>query len=143
MSPREALTARARLPDPPPLSGARHRGVEIGGAAKNVLAIAAGIAAGKGFGESAVAALIARSFAELSRFGMAFGAEPETLTGLSGLGDLILTGTSARSRNRRLGEALGKGFSVDEALAATGLAEGLWTRRLVLPFELPLTAARS
>jgi glycerol-3-phosphate dehydrogenase (NAD(P)+) len=103
------------------------RGVEIGGAAKNVLAIAAGVAAGKGFGESAVAALIARSFAELSRFGMAFGAQPETLTGLSGLGDLILTGTSQRSRNRRLGEALGKGFSVDEALAATGLAEGLWT----------------
>jgi len=103
------------------------RGVEIGGAAKNVLAIAAGVAAGRGFGESTVAALLARSFAELIRFGLAFGARSETLTGLSGLGDLILTGTSSRSRNRRFGEELGHGASVETAIAEVGLAEGVWT----------------
>ena len=103
------------------------RGVEIGGSAKNVLAIAAGIAAGRGFGESTVAALLARSFAELTRFGLAFGAKTETLAGLSGLGDLILTGTSSRSRNRRFGEELGRGASVKTAIAEVGLAEGVWT----------------
>ena len=85
------------------------RGVEIGGAAKNVLAIAAGIVAGRGLGASAAAALTTRGFAELFRFGRAFGARPETLTGLSGLGDLILTCSSAQSRNFSLGVALGKG----------------------------------
>jgi glycerol-3-phosphate dehydrogenase (NAD(P)+) len=108
------------------------RGVEIGGAAKNVLAIAAGIAAGKGFGESAVAALIARGFAELSRFGAAYGASAETLAGLSGLGDLILTGTSSRSRNRRFGQAMGTGASVDAAIAEVGLAEGVWTAGILV-----------
>jgi glycerol-3-phosphate dehydrogenase (NAD(P)+) len=103
------------------------RGVEIGGAAKNVIAIAAGVAAGKGFGESAVAALLARGFAEIGRFGLAFGARAETLAGLSGLGDLILTGTSSRSRNRRLGEALGAGLAIERAIATVGLAEGAWT----------------
>ena len=71
------------------------RGVEIGGAAKNVLAIAAGIVSGRGLGASAAAALTTRGFAELVRFGHAFGARPETLTGLSGLGDLVLTCSSA------------------------------------------------
>lgn len=85
------------------------RGVEIGGAAKNVLAIAAGIVGGRGLGASAGAALIARGFAELSRFGRAFGARTETLTGLSGLGDLILTASTAQSRNYALGIALGSG----------------------------------
>ena len=85
------------------------RGVEIGGAAKNVLAIAAGIVAGRGLGASAAAALVTRGFAELFRFGRAFGARPETLTGLSGLGDLILTCSSAQSRNYSFGIALGKG----------------------------------
>lgn len=85
------------------------RGVEIGGAAKNVLAIAAGIVGGRGLGASAGAALIARGFAELSRFGRAFGARTETLTGLSGLGDLILTASTAQSRNYALGLALGSG----------------------------------
>jgi glycerol-3-phosphate dehydrogenase (NAD(P)+) len=107
------------------------RGVEIGGAAKNVLAIAAGVAAGKGFGESAVAALIARGFAELLRFGAAYGASAETLVGLSGLGDLILTGTSSRSRNRRLGEAVGAGASIEAAIAEVGLAEGVWTAAIL------------
>src|SRR5262249_49948778 len=79
------------------------RGVEIGGAAKNVLAIAAGIVVGRGLGASAAAALVTRGFAELFRFGKAFGARPETLTGLSGLGDLILTCSSTQSRNYSFG----------------------------------------
>src|SRR6266568_1156256 len=97
------------------LLAARHRaaadvrGVEIGGAAKNVLAIAAGIVAGRGLGASADAALVTRGFAELFRFGRAFGARPETLTGLSGLGDVILTCSNAQSRNYSLGIALGRG----------------------------------
>jgi glycerol-3-phosphate dehydrogenase (NAD(P)+) len=85
------------------------RGVEIGGAAKNVLAIAAGIVTGRGLGASAAAALTTRGFAELFRFGKAFGARPETLTGLSGLGDLVLTCSSPQSRNFELGIRLGKG----------------------------------
>ena len=85
------------------------RGVEIGGAAKNVLAIAAGIVAGRGLGASAAAALTTRGFAELLRFGKRLGARPETLIGLSGLGDLILTCSSPQSRNFSLRRALGKG----------------------------------
>jgi glycerol-3-phosphate dehydrogenase (NAD(P)+) len=103
------------------------RGVEIGGAAKNVLAIAAGIVAGRSLGSSAAAALTTRGFAELFRFGRALGARPETLTGLSGLGDLILTCSSAKSRNFSLGLALGQGRSPGQASAATGLAEGAFT----------------
>jgi glycerol-3-phosphate dehydrogenase (NAD(P)+) len=102
------------------------RGVEIGGAAKNVLAIACGVAAGRGLGASAVAALIARGFAELRRFGEAFGARPATLMGLSGLGDLVLTCSSAQSRNFAFGQALGKGASVAEA-GEGKLAEGAFT----------------
>ena len=89
------------------------RGVEIGGAAKNVLAIAAGIVTGRGLGASASAALVTRGFAELTRFGKAFGARAETLTGLSGLGDLILTCSSPQSRNFSCGVALGKGQKPD------------------------------
>ena len=85
------------------------RGVEIGGAAKNVLAIAAGIVIGRKLGASALAALTTRGFAELMRFGEAFGARPETLTGLSGLGDLILSCSSPQSRNLSFGIALGEG----------------------------------
>jgi glycerol-3-phosphate dehydrogenase (NAD(P)+) len=103
------------------------RGVEIGGAAKNVLAIANGIAAGRGLGASAGAALVARGFAELSRFGRAFGAEPGTLMGLSGLGDLVLTCTSPTSRNYSFGLALGRGRSFAEAADAAGLTEGVHT----------------
>ncbi|GLK70737.1 NAD(P)-dependent glycerol-3-phosphate dehydrogenase [Ancylobacter dichloromethanicus] len=100
------------------------RGVEIGGAAKNVLAIAAGIVGGRRLGASAGAALIARGFAELMRFGKAFGAQAETLTGLSGLGDLILTCSTAQSRNYALGLSLGQ----DEGLHPPGrLAEGALT----------------
>jgi glycerol-3-phosphate dehydrogenase (NAD(P)+) len=98
-------------------------GVEIGGALKNVLALAAGAAAGAGLGASAQAALITRGFVELRRIGVALGAQPETLMGLSGLGDLMLTCGSGQSRNFAYGEALGRG----EALENRPLAEGVAT----------------
>ena len=120
------------------------RGVEIGGAAKNVLAIAAGIVAGRGLGASATAAMVTRGFAELFRFGQALGARPETLTGLSGLGDLVLTCSSPQSRNYALGLTLGRG----EALPAGGkLAEGQFTApalaqmALAAGVEMPLVEA--
>jgi glycerol-3-phosphate dehydrogenase (NAD(P)+) len=112
------------------------RGVEIGGAAKNVLAIAAGIVAGRGLGASAAAALTTRGFAELFRFGRALGARPETLTGLSGLGDLILTCSSAQSRNFSLGVALGQGRTPAQASAAAGLAEGAFTAAALVELAL-------
>ena len=99
------------------------RGVEIGGAAKNVLAIAAGIAVGKKLGASAQAALTTRGFSELARLGRALGARSETLVGLSGLGDLILTCSTPQSRNFALGQALGRG----EAAPRGKLAEGAFT----------------
>lgn len=102
------------------------RGVEIGGAAKNVLAIAAGVVIGLGLGESARAALIARGFAELSRFARANGGRPETLMGLSGLGDLVLTCGSAKSRNFAYGLALGEGLPPAQASGGK-LAEGAFT----------------
>jgi glycerol-3-phosphate dehydrogenase (NAD(P)+) len=108
------------------------RGVEIGGAAKNVLAIAAGIVAGRGLGASAAAALTTRGFAELIRFGRAYGARMETLTGLSGLGDLILTCSSAQSRNFSLGVALGKGEAPQVAHEGAKLAEGAFTASVLV-----------
>ena len=102
------------------------RGVEIGGAAKNVLAIAAGIVEGRRLGDSAKAALAARGFAELRRFAGAHGAKPETLMGLSGLGDLMLSTSTPKSRNFALGLALGRGEA--PVVAAHGkLAEGAFT----------------
>jgi glycerol-3-phosphate dehydrogenase (NAD(P)+) len=103
------------------------RGVEIGGAAKNVLAIAAGIVAGRKLGASAAAALTTRGFAELTRFGRAFGARAETLTGLSGLGDLILTCSTPQSRNFSLGVALGEGRTAEASSEGGKLAEGAFT----------------
>ena len=103
-------------------------GVEIAGALKNVLAIAAGLSDGRGLGDSARAALTARGFAELTRFGRKLGAKPETMTGLSGLGDLLLTCSSRQSRNYSFGRALGEGKSVAQALAeAKGVVEGAHT----------------
>jgi glycerol-3-phosphate dehydrogenase (NAD(P)+) len=122
------------------------RGVEIGGAAKNVLAIAAGIVAGRGLGASAAAALITRGFTELMRFGRAFGAKPETLTGLSGLGDLVLTCSSPQSRNFSFGVALGKGETPRTA-AHGKLAEGVFTAPVLLEMalkrnvEMPISTA--
>jgi glycerol-3-phosphate dehydrogenase (NAD(P)+) len=87
-------------------------GAEVGGAVKNVLAIACGIVEGRGLGQNARAALIARGFAEMTRFGLAMGARRETLAGLSGLGDLVLTCSSTSSRNFSLGKAIGEGKDV-------------------------------
>ncbi|HEY1364968.1 MAG TPA: NAD(P)H-dependent glycerol-3-phosphate dehydrogenase [Xanthobacteraceae bacterium] len=123
------------------------RGVEIGGAAKNVLAIAAGIVVGRGLGASAAAALMTRGFAELFRFGTALGARSQTLTGLSGLGDLILTCSSPQSRNYSLGLALGKGNSRQQAEAGGKLAEGVSTAPVLLEMadregvEMPIARA--
>jgi glycerol-3-phosphate dehydrogenase (NAD(P)+) len=103
-------------------------GAELGGSVKNVLAIAAGIVQGRGLGTSAHAALVTRGFAELRRFGEAMGARAETLLGLSGLGDLILTCGSAQSRNMSLGRALGEGRSLAETLGArSAVTEGIYT----------------
>jgi glycerol-3-phosphate dehydrogenase (NAD(P)+) len=103
-------------------------GAEIGGAVKNVLAIACGVVAGLGLGENARAALIARGYAEMVRFGEALGARPETLAGLSGLGDLVLTCSSISSRNFSLGKALGEGADAGELMAnRTTVAEGAHT----------------
>jgi glycerol-3-phosphate dehydrogenase (NAD(P)+) len=103
-------------------------GVELGGALKNVLAIAAGVVDGQSLGASAHAALVTRGFAEMRRFGAAMGARPETLMGLSGLGDLILTCGSPQSRNMSFGRALGQGKSVAEALQGrTAVTEGVYT----------------
>ncbi|MVT52855.1 NAD(P)H-dependent glycerol-3-phosphate dehydrogenase [Bradyrhizobium yuanmingense] len=119
------------------------RGVEIGGAAKNVLAIAVGIAVGRKLGASAQAALTTRGFAELTRLGRALGARSETLTGLSGLGDLILTCSSPQSRNFALGLALGRG----EQPPAGKLAEGEFTAPVLIELaasqdiELPVSEA--
>jgi glycerol-3-phosphate dehydrogenase (NAD(P)+) len=123
------------------------RGVEIGGAAKNVLAIAAGIVSGRKLGASAAAALTTRGFAELMRFGRAYGAQPETLTGLSGLGDLILTCNSPQSRNFSLGIALGQGAGLDAARHGGHLAEGAFTASVLVDMarakgvEMPIAAA--
>jgi glycerol-3-phosphate dehydrogenase (NAD(P)+) len=112
------------------------RGVEVGGAAKNVLAIAAGIVTGRGLGASAAAALTTRGFAELVRFGRALGAKPETMMGLSGLGDLILTCSSPQSRNFSFGVNLGNGRAVRDIHATTGLAEGAFTAPVLLEVAL-------
>lgn len=103
-------------------------GAEIGGAVKNVLAIACGVVEGKGLGQNARAALIARGFAEMRRFGLAFGANPETLSGLSGLGDLVLTCSSTSSRNYSLGVGIGQGLPAAELLSnRKTVAEGAFT----------------
>jgi glycerol-3-phosphate dehydrogenase (NAD(P)+) len=118
------------------------RGVELGGAVKNVLAIACGISDGRGLGDSARAALTTRAFAELARFGRAMGARPETLTGLSGLGDLILTCASRQSRNFAYGFALGRRDS-----PPGGTVEGVPTAGAVcdiaqeLGVDMPISAA--
>jgi glycerol-3-phosphate dehydrogenase (NAD(P)+) len=117
-------------------------GVALGGAAKNVLAIAAGAVEGRGLGASAVAALIARGFAELVRLGAALGARPETLSGLSGLGDLVLTATSPKSRNFSLGLALGRGEPPPQKLAeGAATAEALVALAAEHEVEMPISAA--
>lgn len=122
-------------------------GVELGGALKNVIAIAAGIAAGVGLGHNSAAALITRGMAEITRLAQACGARRETLAGLSGVGDLVLTCTGSLSRNRTVGQELGRGRSLPEILSSLGgkVAEGVSTTRAALGLarqhgiEMPIT----
>ena len=120
-------------------------GVEIGGALKNVIAIAAGVSESLGLGNNALAALVTRGLTEISRLATSLGGRRETLSGLSGLGDLVLTCTGDLSRNRRLGLALGRGESLDDILAGTRtVAEGVKTTQAALALsklqgiELPI-----
>ncbi|HBF22779.1 MAG TPA: glycerol-3-phosphate dehydrogenase, partial [Planctomycetes bacterium] len=122
-------------------------GVELGGALKNIIAVAAGVAEGLGLGDNARAALVTRGLVEMARFSVAQGAERETFSGLSGVGDLMVTCWSPHSRNRSLGFRIGSGESLDEILASEEkVAEGVWTCRAVHQaaseqnLELPITA---
>jgi glycerol-3-phosphate dehydrogenase (NAD(P)+) len=124
----QALARQLARPHFRPYAGDDPVGAQVGGLTKNVLAIACGVVAGAGLGESARAALVARGFAEMTRLGLALGGRAETMAGLSGLGDLVLTCGSTRSRNMALGVALGEGHSLAEARAErSGVAEGAAT----------------
>lgn len=123
-------------------------GVEIGGSAKNVLAIAAGISDGVGYGDNAKAALITRGLAEIRRLGLAMGARPQTFAGLAGIGDLVVTCMSQHSRNRHLGEQIGQGKTLDEVLDQMDMvAEGVRTTQSIhdlaqrYNLEMPITEA--
>jgi len=144
----EALASAIASPTFRPYLSDDLLGAEIGGAVKNVLAIACGIVLGKGLGRSAHASLIARGFAEMTRLGTALGAKPETLTGLSGLGDLVLTCSSEQSRNMSCGMALGKGKSLAEIMdARSAVTEGVATAPVLQKLatktgiEMPICAA--
>ena len=120
-------------------------GVEIGGAVKNVLAIAVGCSDGMGFGDNTRAALITRGLVEMKRFVLAYGGTPETLSGLAGIGDLIVTCTSVHSRNHSVGERLGKGETIEGVLGSMQMvAEGVWNSKVVheiakrLGVEMPI-----
>jgi glycerol-3-phosphate dehydrogenase (NAD(P)+) len=106
-------------------------GVELAGALKNVIGIAAGVCDGLGFGDNAKAALLTRGLVEMTRFGVAHGAEPATFSGLAGMGDLITTCFSPHGRNRRVGHRLGKGEPLAEVLAGPQVAEGVFTSKSV------------
>jgi glycerol-3-phosphate dehydrogenase (NAD(P)+) len=142
----EALAVSLTSPSFRLYHGTDVRGVEIGGAGKNVLAVACGVAIGRGLGESARAALVARGFAELMRFAGAYGAKPETLMGLSGLGDLVLTCGSAQSRNFAFGLKLGEGQNLERATAGK-LAEGVMTAPVLVALaeargiDMPIASA--
>lgn len=121
-------------------------GVELGGAVKNIIALCAGISDGLGFGDNTKAALMTRGIAEISRLGVALGARIQTFSGLAGIGDLIVTCTSMHSRNRRAGILIGKGRSVEEALAEVKMVvEGVYTTEPVyrlskeLDVKMPIT----
>ena len=120
-------------------------GVEIGGAVKNVLAIAVGCSDGMGFGDNTRAALITRGLAEMKRFVLAYGGTPETMSGLAGVGDLIVTCTSMHSRNHSVGERLGKGEKIEAILSSMQMvAEGVWNAKVIhdlaakLGVEMPI-----
>ncbi len=144
----EQLVAALGLPTFRPYLSSDIIGAQIGGAIKNVLAIATGIAAGLGTGENARAAVITRGLAEMVRFGNLYGARRETLMGLSGLGDLILTCSSTQSRNMSLGKAIGEGKTLREIMAErNSVAEGAHTVDIVYKIaqeknlDMPITNA--
>lgn len=123
-------------------------GVELGGALKNIIAVASGVISGMGFGDNAKAALMTRGLAEISRLGEKLGADPITFLGLGGIGDLIVTCTSTHSRNYTLGYKLGKGKSLDKALDEMNMVvEGIYTTKSVyhlakeVDVDMPITAA--
>ena len=124
-------------------------GCEIGGATKNVIALACGMAAGQGLGENTIATLITRGLAEITRLGLSLGADQRTFSGLAGLGDLVATCSSPLSRNRTFGHALGQGATIEEAKAATKgqVAEGVASSRSIFQLgqaqgvDLPITQA--
>ncbi len=118
-------------------------GAELGGAVKNVIAIASGAVMGAGLGESARAALMTRGFAEMQRMALALGAQPETLSGLSGFGDLALTCTSDQSRNYRFGQSLGRGESFDANITVEGAAtsRAVLERAREMKIDMPITEA--
>ena len=131
-----------------PYSGDDVIGAQIGGAVKNVLAIACGIAEGRGFGDNARTALITRGLAELTRLCIAKGGRAETMMGLSGMGDLVLTCTSTKSRNYSLGVALGQGRTLTEIMGErNSVAEGVYTASAAvalaekLEIEMPIARA--
>jgi glycerol-3-phosphate dehydrogenase (NAD(P)+) len=122
----EALQARCHSPTFRPYTNSDVVGCELGGATKNVIALAVGMAVGLGFGDNAAATVITRGLAETARLGVALGADPYTFSGLAGLGDLVATCSSPLSRNRTFGENLGRGKSVAEIAASTRqVAEGV------------------
>lgn len=121
-------------------------GVELGGTLKNIIAVAAGILDGMGLGDNSKAALMTRGLAEITRLGTALGAKPETFSGLSGIGDLIVTCASRHSRNRSVGERLGKGDSLQDIMGGMKqVAEGIWNAKAArdlaaeLGIEMPIT----
>jgi glycerol-3-phosphate dehydrogenase (NAD(P)+) len=132
-----------------PYTNADVIGTEVGGACKNVIALACGMAAGVGLGENTAAAIVTRGLAEIMRFGIAVGAKGTTLAGLAGVGDLVATCTSPRSRNRSFGESLGRGQTMESAQQARGghVVEGVTSCESVLALassydvEMPLTDA--
>ena len=144
---REALVAAFHNPTLRVYANADVAGVEVGGAVKNVLAIATGLCDGLALGLNARAALVTRGLAEMTRLGLALGAKVETFMGLSGLGDLVLTATGDLSRNRKVGQLLAQGYSLEQAVESLGhVAEGVYSARTVLQraqhlgVDMPITA---
>lgn len=145
---RDALVAAFHSPSMRVYANEDLPGVEVGGAVKNVLAIATGLCDGLSLGLNARAALVTRGLAEMTRLGVALGARPETFMGLSGLGDLVLTATGDLSRNRRVGLLLAEGRSLQHAVQSLGhVAEGVYSARTVverarrLGVDMPISAA--
>ncbi|MBO6015570.1 MAG: glycerol-3-phosphate dehydrogenase, partial [Lachnospiraceae bacterium] len=109
------------------------KGIELGGALKNVVALAAGTAAGLGYGDNTMAALITRGISEISRIGVAMGCAPETFAGLTGIGDLIVTCASKHSRNRRAGVLIGQGYSMEDAMKEVKMVvEGVYSAKAAM-----------